>query len=822
MYENTISLFIAAIVILSNIVCAAETYVAYLPSGCDDSAESKKDVDGIVFRVSSMLPIKAEGESATIGNLDIQAGALYVSGCINSPDSTNPAWGGGDGFKNFFVGDKTGELIISYQSGVKDIVPLVFGYSTFCSKDYKMSPEPFRSDPIAAKVLDDILYVANGLGGYAGDPVNYYIKISLRDQPIKSITLKDSSGRIGYTVVNGLTFSEVVNLEKLAASKYESHKCEISDSAQLWLDSHTIDSRDAYPTKLEKAIKVFQEKFYTFPSDISYEVIGQTPTEVKAEDFPGPKVKFAGTPIATIMTGMFYDNATDLLNRVDSDTGMVHESAYKSSRFDGFGGFLPDWGGYHDAAYTRLRGLTLLSNMGFQKKVNTSIAFFDKWLMYFPKSFPEIQLGGKPVPGHAPVIANKPHLYFDELRHVGWPTKYTTRDFGNPENDGHGMLMLTRWRAWIKQGRTKDWVDDRWEALNEAAEYIPWCLDNPELSFSEHGVLYSESEGGMQIASLYCDWPCYLGMLGYAEMAEVSGRGAKAVKWRQQAKRLFDAMEAYYPAEIAPWGDVWDPAKTANWNYQQGVLGPLVNGMDYYGYDVANKLPPGWADRTIRSAKMQSKYNKPRGAASAGMGYGQGFITQTALLTDQMTDAHEMIQWMAKLCFAPRSERPYLVPEGAIVAENSTMWRRWGDLGNLYQLNEILYTIHLLIGIDDLSPDQLLLMPRIPVQWTSTQIKDWPVRSNSNGVSSIVPLSFELTRKNKGSVTELKINLGKPIDSAKVRMGPFRLGALSHQTTCNGRNVDAQLETIGDSKWIWLTIGDSKTKSFTIKTMIRK
>ena len=190
----------------------------------------------------------------------------------------------------------------------------------------------------------------------------------------------------------------------------------------------------------------------------------------------------------------------------------------------GWVGYLPDLQPYYDDSYTRTHFIALLSNIGFLTKANKAIDYFDRWMMYFPNSYPALQIGGKPVPGHATVIANKPHVYFDELSKVGWPEKFKTRDYGNPETDGHGLLMLSRWRAWIKGGRTKAWLEQRWEAVNEAAEWIGWCLDNPQLSFSEHGLLYSESEGGMAMESLYCNVPCYFGLLAYAEMAEALKR----------------------------------------------------------------------------------------------------------------------------------------------------------------------------------------------------------------------------------------------------------------------------------------------------------
>ncbi|MHB8339179.1 MAG: hypothetical protein ACYDEE_17320 [Ignavibacteriaceae bacterium] len=75
------------------------------------------------------------------------------------------------------------------------------------------------------------------------------------------------------------------------------------------------------------------------------------------------------------------------------------------------------------------------------------------------------------------------------------------------------------------------------------------------------------------------------------------------------------------------------------------------------------------------------------------MGYGQGYITEAALLLDRMHDASLMTDWMAKLCFAPRLQHPYRVPEGSIVEGDGSIWRRWGDLGNLYQLGEVVYTM---------------------------------------------------------------------------------------------------------------------------------
>jgi len=751
-------------------------------------------VDGIPFlRSTFWQPEENEYMSNFLYNLNINADSVYLLGCLNSVDIAHPAWGGGDGLRNFFIGDTAGEIAIGYVDGKIDIIPLVFGYTAWWDNNYKASPEPFASDAKVKKQLDEALCVANGLEGYANPEKNYYLKIKLREEQVKSIEFKDNPKRIGFYQVDGLTFSGIN--EKTISKKFliESGNQLPADKIS-WLKNHTIDSTNSYPENRQKAIKKLREKFYGSLSDINEKTLAATPSEITEKNFPGPKISFSGSPIATLLTRIYYENADQILGRIDED-GMVHESGAKSDFFNGFGGWTPDLQPFYTCAYTRFRGLTAIGHLGFEKKVNQAIKFFDKWLMYFPETFPEIQLGGKPVPGHATVIANKPHVYFDELTKVGWRTKYQTRDFGNPENDGHGLLMITRWRAWKKQGMTKKWIDDRWEAINEAAEYILWCLDNPELSFSTNGLLHNESE---------CDFVCYLGLLGYAEMAEFSGRNEKAERWKKQAQRLFDAMMTYYPENIEPWGDVWNPKKNALFGYIHSTLAPACIGMDFWGYEAMNKMSKDWAERTRRTYKMQLKRNKPEFAATAGIGYGQCYITQSALILDEMEDAEKLVDWMARVCFAPRLPHPYRVPEGSIISGDGTTWRSWGDLGNLYQLVDVVQTILLITGIDDINPEELKLMPRLPADMPEMEIKDLPVRTMSNGKSELVNISLKMEKKK--NAIELNFSNAKPIDKVRLRLGPFSLSTKSVKIKLNNKKIPAKLEKSGDSKWVWITI----------------
>lgn len=759
-------------------------------------------VEGVPFLQKKIWTPNKEGDSITIDTSGVNANVLYVLGCVYSVDRQYGNWGGTDGTKNYFIGNHGGDIIITYQSGIKDTIPLVFGYTLWWRTSYNGAPEPFRSDTAIRKLVDSSLCVLNGL---EGQDKPYTLRIALRDEPVKSITFVDDPAKEGHPAIDGITFEKVHDHEGVDHSRFEVFKNADVPVLTEWMAEHTIKSSDAFPDCRKEALEKLMSLLYTRPKDINIDTISSVKPDVTASNFSGPKVKFSGSATAELMTHIYYENSQQVLQRVGED-GSVHESGAGADNYMGFGGYVPGLQAYYDDAYTRLRALTLLSNMGFLEKTEKAIDFFDKWLMYFPQSYPDLQLGGKPVPGHATVVANKPHWYFDTLRGLGWPTKYETRDFGNPEPDGHGMLMLTRWRSWVKRGRPQEWVKKHWEALNEAAEFIPWSLDNPELSFSEHGLLYGETEGGMQKESLFNNFPCYLGLLCYAEMAQSVGETAKSKRWQEQAQRLFVAMEQYFPTKTDEWGDIWNLEHESGFG-PVSTLTPVIMGMDLWGYDVVNYLPKGWFDRTKRCYPMVLSHNKPRYCNSWALGYGQSLITEAALLFDEMKDASKMVDWIARYCFAPRQKNPYRVPESSVMDVNAAMWGRRGDLGNLFQLGEVVYTTHVIIGIDDLEEQKLKLMPRMPLGWNQIKISDWPVRVTSKGKSILSNMSYNLKMSKEKGQLEMDVQFDKPVDHLKIRLGPFPAHTEQVEISIDqAEKLTKNLQKQGDSKWCWIEL----------------
>lgn len=764
-------------------------------------------VDGIPFLKASTFASLHEGGSTSLRDLNIRARHLYLFGCRNSVDRP-PYQGGADDFRNLFAGDKVGDLRIQYRSGASDDIPLLFGYTLWWHDGQNAPPEPFRSDSDKQATLDRALFVANGIRNGSAP---YYLRIGLRDEAVLGIELSDDAGHAGHPVIDGITFANVLNAPPPDPARFlAADGGPMPEDLSAWLASHTVAANHPVPHSRQGALRDLSRVIYTFPDDIDARAIGRTEPIDPSHSFAGPAVRFVGPPEAAILTNVFLENSIGLLNRVDDDTGMVHESLPHSENYREWVGYLPDAQPYYNDSFTRTHMIALLSNMGFLARANKAIDYFDRWMMYFPKAYPAIQMGGKPVPGHATVLANKPHAYFDDFSKHGWPTKFKTRDYGNPETDGHGLLMLSRWRAWAKAGRTKEWIESRWEAIHEAAEWIPWCLDNPQLSLSEHGLLYSESEAGMEMESLYCNVPCYFGLLAYAEMAEVAGRTDFAGRWRAQAQRLLDAIDTYFPATLAPWGDVWDREKvTGNekgWGPSAAMV-PILEAMELYGYDPVSRLPPGWADRTRRTYDMLSAQRNPRYCEPATLGYGQGFMTQSALLLDQMQDATQMTAWMARLCFAPRQPHPYRVPECVMMKSDGSMWARRGDLGNGFQMGEVLMACHILLGIDDFDAGKLKLMPRLPIGWTGVNVHKWPVQVLSSGKSEMVMLAMELTRDKDCHRCDWRLSVDKPVDKVSVRLGPFSMSATQLKVRINRRDAAATLFVSGDSRWAWVQIG---------------
>lgn len=739
---------------------------------------------------------------------------LFVSAGIDDIDKGSTDWGTTESSKFRMIGDYAGEFRITYENEKVDTIPLVYGYTLWFKNNWKSGKEPFKSDPSARKLLDNTLFLHH----IYQEDCNYTLRIRLRKNKIKSIGYFDNILKDGQLKQPEFLFSALKNSNPTAP--VNSTKVDTLDTAQFFTN-HTIDTLNTYPPFIQTNLRKLMHLLYTFDSDFQSVTNADIPSGYK-----GPSILFSGTPEANIMSSVFHHNLNDQVNRVDTN-GIVHESAYNAPTwfYDGFGTWSnpagDNHGSYYTTYYTRNKTIMILPDLNYIDKSNKALGFLDKQLMYFPEMYPTLQLEGKKIPGHWTVIANTPLVYSEVLTGVGWPTKYTFekfgshyKDFGNPETDGHGHSMMSHWKVWQNSGRNKGWVSDRWKYLKEAADYLCWSLDNPDLSFSKYGLLYAESEAGMSDYTIYCNYPCYLGLLMYAEMADSIGAKDYSTKWRNTADKLQKNMLSYFAADDSLHRKIW---QKVGFNHEN----ILANLKEYNGFDLTGKLPAEWMERS-RNTYLKNKATRPDFYGPRGLGYDHDLLTQTAMLLDRMDDVTKWMRNLAHLCYSPRLPKPYIVPECASIDVKRGIIRRQGDLGNGFQQSETVNTILLCAGIDDNIPGSLKIMPRLPENW-SMHISDYPVIVYTDGKSYTSQIEMSISYPKKGAQSlKLRTITGGDLKNVNFRLGPFSPDTKTIRVTVNEKKKKYPCFMSGDKAWVWINIPEVNAgRQLSIETFIK-
>jgi hypothetical protein len=196
----------------------------------------------------------------------------------------------------------------------------------------------------------------------------------------------------------------------------------------------------------------------------------------------------------------------------------------------------------------------------------------------------------------------------------------------------------------------------------------------------------------------------------------------------------------------------------------------LIFQADYLGFAPEDSVPEWRAVNEATYQRLIDTY-KPLGFYGQAMGYGQGFVTQSALLLDRMRDATQMLDWAAKEIYDPR-DGSFIVPEGVQIDPTGRFWYKIGDLGNGVQEGEIVKLLRLVIGVDDTQPDRLQLFPRMPYDWTVMTIKKYPLAFSSAGKLRTAFLNYRLKRS--GDEMDLRISSDQNKCVAFLSMERFR------------------------------------------------
>jgi len=722
---------------------------------------------------------------------------IYAVGGYHSIDDGCPAWGTADLKDIHFIGDSMGDLVITYADGTQDAIPLVFGYTMWYFAHWRDTTLPFKGDEADSEMNELLRSSLHIWGAYEGEK-NCILKIKVQNKSIKSVKIVDNPEKSGEPVFLGAYF---VNDDNDILHDILHDEQIMFDLQDKFFQTHTIDSTNPYPQAVKDAIAAINYATMTYEADFE-----AAPVFTRPEDAEGCQIAFSGNSLADIATGVVYHNVKSLIDRTE-ENGCCHESYFgaPSWRYDGFGAWRGNANSFYNKVYSRSIAVFDMLYYGYKATAEKAANYVNKWMMYFPENHLTIQ--GKEIPGHYPVIVNDPLIYSKLLVPVAnWPTQFTKERFGedyqnmgNQETDGDGLRMIDNYLVWRSTGRSKEWLVENWKYINEGGRWITWCFENPDISFAKDDLLYAESEAAMNDYTMYCNVACYLGMLGYVEMAKAAGKHNEAEEWQAVADRMYrgiDGLACVEANDTSESAEVW---KSSSFGF---VHDPAVTMMSiFYGFDT-NDMDPVWVKRSRKTYEtdIQSVSKYEYFASSAGVGYNQAIMTQNALLLDQMADVTRLMQNISKICYAPRLPEPYLVPEAFCVDVEGGVLRRQGDLGNLYQLTEILKCYAITIGISPVNHNTLKIMPRLPKEWDMS-VQKQPICNAAGTLDMTVNYP-------KNGMQEAKVCFDSVsgFETAKFRSGPFPADAAVENVQRNGVDVEYTSELSGDSQWFWIPL----------------
>ena len=744
-----------------------------------DIWQGYRDV-GVPFKLP---PTLADIPSYDGGSLNIlvntQAERIYILGGRSSYDYGIARWGDyevrSDSSDRQFIGDKAGELEVDYADGTSDHVPLIFGFNQWWWTRWgdvaSGGPflQPFATTP---RPLIASLHVYS----LDNNPLapSFWV-YQPQKKMIARLRLVDNPQIQGFPLVAAITLEayhggpNATELPMPAANPMLSR----------WLAANTITPEMITSSSYEPALQTLRDFLYTNAADI--------PSTIQPESPPGrsgPRLSFDGPPAATILSNVYEFSLQDMLAKLDAD-GAFHASTDKSPNFGLYGG-IGTWragvGYFYNQAWSRDMGRTLLEmiRLGFLEQAEAGLGFAGRHLYDLFNGYPQINRNGQRVPPHWGTVLGQPNLI--DVDGMG---------DDNQENDGHGLLLLAYVRAWQARGRAASWLDQYWQVIRDASEWYCFQLENPSFSRATK-VLYTEGEaangGGYDV---YSNDIAVEALRGTAQMARERGDVELANRWDGCADTISRGMMQELTDRDSRYGVTWRPVAW-DWGYGHESLAPAFITADLSGY----VLTPS-ATLTVTQQTYRRQVELIPGFRSGRvLGYGQAFLTQAALLLDDMTGAGQALNNMASFIY-DAGIGPYLVPEGVALHPSGGYWYRTGDLGNAEQEAEVLKALALVAGVDDLNGRRLTIIPRVPLQWTGVSVSDYPVTVLGQR------LTVGYTLKRAGRTLHLEFAANGIIPLLDVRLGPLPADA-TPLVSVGGVQRPAQVTESGGSTWVWL------------------
>jgi hypothetical protein len=682
----------------------------------------------------------------------------------------------------YIVGDNLGTIRLHYADGSTQDYPLILGESVWWGLPFYQTREPFPTDTRLRNAFEQSMRL------YPAAPVddgNYVAVIAPKNAPLASIEITNSPEKHGSVAISGITVEIAPDARIPGALPIAAG--DLTPEFRKFIAEKPLRPAGVDEEGSKQRLTALSDAFYSTDADFKQPI----PVEVPAE-YSGPRVTFKGNNYAVALQNAFYANVQDMLDKIDAD-GTYHTSTRNALSWAGnprsaggeFGTFRKDVGVYYGDAWSRDLGRTMqeLTELGFLAKTTPTADFAFRSARTWAQS-PALKYNGTSLPPHWNRVINHP-------------------DFAQPfENDGHGLIALFIYKLWQRVPNRDAWLRARWPDVKAAGDWIPWQFDHADITGAKGGVLYTTGESAAGKGySVYPDAVCMTALEALAQMADSIGETQSATLWRDRAAKMRQAIPVRYVITDPRYGQVWT-LDYAGWPNQSTVLGPLIFLADYRGFAPQDD-DPSW--RPVNTAAYQRLIDtyRPFGFYGWAMGYGQGFVTQAALLLDRMKDVTPMLNWTARETYDAEIHS-FVVPEGAQVDPTGRYVFRTGDQGNGVQEAEIVKIFRLLIGVDDNQPQRLRILPRLPYGWSEIAISKYPAFVEQNENRKAAMLRYDLRRT--GRSLSLDISADRPLGPVSMRLGPFEKQPAAADVLVNGKHPsDARIEQSGDSWWVSFT-----------------
>ncbi|MHC4797607.1 MAG: hypothetical protein ACYTF1_13270, partial [Planctomycetota bacterium] len=747
-----------------------------------------------------------------------------------------------------YIGNHIGDLEIQYADGQSDGIELVMGVTIWFVQAWAYGPthnvrdgvkEPFVSRPDYAEVLAGSLRLLENNEVVTRDNTHthYYLGIKPRAKKIKNIIIHDDPAAPGGPLISAITLRGARPADNLKSfGKWR------ADAEDLKASLRAED-----PGDLSQDAEALGMALYTSESDL--------PQKVKlidySADYDAARIRFVGDVKADMLSNMWVANIMEMTDKFERDTGFFHESGKGTPWYGGYSG-VGTWtpiGVYHHGAYGRCSdhyATLILRCVNDPVRVTSYVDYCDK-MLYFYRSNHDPDKGPSnnaldisKYPTDAP-----PHWSFGLHSPTGGvPINEIS---GIEETDGHGATIVGRWVAWRMMGAPKgDWLTaprpevyskSRWDSTRDAAEFVCWLMD-----YTGMDVMWCEGEttgwanGGYCVpkgmaeetdpvkikenyanSNMYEPYPTYVCLTALrcsAQMAESVNKPELAKRWRAYADRLQGGMIRQLVV-----GDrhnlMWRGCPFSTYPSLQDSLVQAWFSIYYDGLD-PNRLHrqmTGISRNTLKRQLSQAYGYAP----ILAMGYGQGWLTKSALILDDMDSAGKLLMNLAKYCYDKNMDHVdtergidwrkwlWIIPEGTNIMPDGR-WYRIGDLSNGANQGIAIHALELCAGIDDTNPGQLKILPRAPEPLTGLEVTNFFTLIPAGDGLAKARVSYTFERPGQ---FELKSDRALP--TLAVRLGPFD-AATARGVMASGKHpagAKVRLDKSGQAKgkeawWVWV------------------